>query len=427
MLKIFNLKNDFIKNALILVTGSGISQLVPLAFSPILTRIYSPGDFGKLAFYMAWCSILGVLSTGLYELSIMKAKKETAAFNIMMLIMLLSTSLSFLLLLFVICYHFFFATLFVIPLNFITMLFIPLGVFSTGMFQALNYWFNRKKQYKLLNICKIMQSSGIVLMSIFIGLFGNKQYGLIGGFVCGSIFGILPLVTILYKKSYLFSWVRIKSLAYQNISYPKLLMPATMMNTTASQAPVFFITKYFSAQVVGSFSFASRILTAPVGVISVAIGQIYFKAVSDITNAVNKLVEPTFVKTAKTLFAVSLILFLPFLIFGAEIFKFIFGDQWKTAGEYVQILSVAVFVKFIVSPLSSVFVATGNLKWVTSWQTTYFLTTLTIFYLGRSLDFANLLKLYVAHEIVLYSLYFFLMYIVVRRFDFNVKQQGNIV
>ena len=38
--------NDFAKNIITLMTGTTAAQIIPFAVSPVLTRLYSPDDFG---------------------------------------------------------------------------------------------------------------------------------------------------------------------------------------------------------------------------------------------------------------------------------------------------------------------------------------------------------------------------------------------
>ena len=46
------------------MTGTTIAQAIPIAISPILTRIYIPEDFGVFALYMSLAFILSVIATG---------------------------------------------------------------------------------------------------------------------------------------------------------------------------------------------------------------------------------------------------------------------------------------------------------------------------------------------------------------------------
>lgn len=84
-------KSEFSRNVLTLMTGTTISQALPIAVAPILTRIYSPEDFGLFAFYFAIVSILAVLATGRYELAIALPKKRDDAYQIVILSSIIST------------------------------------------------------------------------------------------------------------------------------------------------------------------------------------------------------------------------------------------------------------------------------------------------------------------------------------------------
>ena len=416
-IKKINIKNDFIKNAVVMMSGAGLSQVIPLIFSPLLTRLFSPDDFGKLAVFMASCSILTIISTGLYELSILRPTRDILAYNLLILIIILCFITSILLIIGFIVINFFFKNLINEFIQIDFLIFIPVGVFFMGTFQGLNYWLIRKKQYKIINASKISQSLLMVIVSVILGYFGFVKFGLIIGFISGSITSIIPLCYLVLKRHSLISKTQILYVAKKYIDYPKLLMPASIMNTSASQAPIFFLTKYFSSVFVGSYSFASRILIAPVGIISVAIGQLYFKNISEVANSRTQRLRPTFMKTAMMLSLASFVLFTPFFLFGEEVFQIVFGKDWKIAGSYVEIISIAVFIKFIVSPLSTIFMATNNLRFVATWQTLYFCTTITLFFIVQRLSFESLLWAYVVHELVLYTIYFLLMIIIIYKFD----------
>ena len=85
-------KSEFSRNVLTLMTGTTIAQAIPIAISPILTRIYTPEDFGMFALYMSVASILSVVATGRYELAIMLPKKDEDAVNIVALSIIISFS-----------------------------------------------------------------------------------------------------------------------------------------------------------------------------------------------------------------------------------------------------------------------------------------------------------------------------------------------
>ncbi|MBC7345458.1 MAG: lipopolysaccharide biosynthesis protein, partial [Clostridia bacterium] len=51
-------KSSFARNVAVLAGGTAVGQAIVVLASPILTRLYTPGDFGVLAVYS---SLLGIL------------------------------------------------------------------------------------------------------------------------------------------------------------------------------------------------------------------------------------------------------------------------------------------------------------------------------------------------------------------------------
>ena len=88
-------KSEFSRNVLTLMTGTTIAQAIPIAISPILTRIYTPEDFGVFALYMAIASIIAVIATGRYEMAIMLPKEEEDVKSIVKLILILLSIVTF--------------------------------------------------------------------------------------------------------------------------------------------------------------------------------------------------------------------------------------------------------------------------------------------------------------------------------------------
>ena len=87
-------RSDYTKNVITLMTGTGLAQLVPILISPILTRLYSPEDFGLIALYLSIVSIMTVLSTGRYEMAIMLPDKDDDVKGILKLIFNLTLCMS---------------------------------------------------------------------------------------------------------------------------------------------------------------------------------------------------------------------------------------------------------------------------------------------------------------------------------------------
>jgi len=93
--------NEFARNVVTLITGTAVAQAIPVAISPILTRLYSPEDFGVLALFIAITSIISVFATLRFEIAIPQAKHSRDAAAVTALSLLLCTSISLFLLIIV--------------------------------------------------------------------------------------------------------------------------------------------------------------------------------------------------------------------------------------------------------------------------------------------------------------------------------------
>ena len=80
--------SSFAKDVLKLTGGTVVAQAIALGFLPILTRIYSPEDFGILTLYIAISGILVVFATLRFEAAIMLPASDRHAADLVALVVL---------------------------------------------------------------------------------------------------------------------------------------------------------------------------------------------------------------------------------------------------------------------------------------------------------------------------------------------------
>ena len=409
--------NRFLKNVFTLLVGTGFSQFIVLLASPVLARLYNPHQFGIFAFFVSTCSILAIISTGRYEMSILHPKQDHVAYNILLWSFLLAILTNVLIaLLLILCGNFLFH-LFDGRIRISTLYLMPIGTFFSATIQILTFWFSRQGRFKYISSLKVLQSSVVVFASILLGHFYIWEEGLIMSFIFGGFIVSVPLVFIVWKGRSMFSMRILKIITKKYSDFPKYMMTSSFLDSFAMQAPIFFITKFFLPRIVGSYSMSFRLGVAPVGIISGAFGQVYLQKVTSVIRDKSQLIRPFVVSAFKMLFVISLLIFIPVFFWGTNLILFFFGTDWIEAGIYLEILALAMLVRFVVSPLSSVFVAISDIKSSSKWQLLYFITTVSVFILGRNLGIIHLLWLYVIHEVILYSLYLVLIMLSIKKFD----------
>lgn len=353
-MKFLKPKSEFSRNVLTLMTGTTIAQAIPIAISPILTRIYTPEDFGVFALYMALVSLLAVFTTGQYDLAIMLPKYEKSAINIVRLSLLINTIFSISIFIIILIFFDFFQSLLGANSlgNFLYL--IPFSVFLIGSYQTFNYWLNRKKQYKTLSTNKIIQSLTNSTSSI---TFGVQDFGK-DGLIISQLLAQALVVALLVKKikmSFLFqSFEKLKiiALAKRYIKFPKITMMQSLFGVATAQLPVVIISSFFTLKDAGFYSLANRVVASPVSIASSSFFQVFYQSFSVEKNKQN-FYKMKFIK-------INTMLLPPFILFWLflePLFGFVFGKEWSIAGVYAQILLPLLYMKF----LSNLFTTTTYL------------------------------------------------------------------
>ena len=410
MINFLKFKSGFSKNVLTLMTGATIAQAIPIAISPILTRLYTPSDFGVLSLFLAISSILAVIATLRYELAIVQPQADEDAAAIVVLSASIAIIISLITFIFIYLSNSTLKSLISNPEIEPWLYLIPLSVLLTGLYQSLNYWHSRKKLFKQIAKSKVHQGigSGIIQASSGFAQVGSKA--LIWGYLLGQI---IALVTLLIK--FLKSDVKIvKQVSYRSVRanatlYKDLPLYSTfgaLADKLSVQMPILIISKFFDLIQTGIFSLTFRVLSFPMSLMSNALYQVLFQKVSVMYYESPGKIKILILKISFLLFLIMI----PFVgiiwLYGEDIFIIIFGNPWRQSGEMAAILSLAIAIRFIVSPLTAVLALGHNIKMGVLWQITYLVTvTITLIYFS-SYDINTLLYAFVIHDLVLYTIYF---------------------
>ena len=352
----FKPKSEFNKNVLTLMTGTTIAQAIPIAISPILTRIYTPEDFGVLALFVAITSIFGSIANGRYELAIMLPKKDEDAINIFALGFIITLAISLVLLILVILFNSYFVKLLNNKEIGLWLYFVPVAVSFIGFYNLLNYFNNRKNNYKDIARATIIKSIILAIVQLSIGLIKNGASGLISGQIVSNLFANMRLFKNIVKDKVLISNIsklKIIALAKRYKDFPKFSMWAVLANTLSQHLTNILISSFFSVSTLGFYSLVQRILGVPSALIGNSIGQVFFQQATKEKQQTGKAIN-TFNSTVKKLIIIGLPSFGILFFIIEDLFVFIFGYEWKIAGEYGQIIIPLFFIRFVSSTVSNI-------------------------------------------------------------------------
>ena len=411
------LSGSFAKNVSILVGGTAFSQLIGLLALPFLTRIYSPDDFSVLAVYTSLLTLISVIACLRFEIAIPLPKKNKDA---VALLLLSFGSVCIITILTIIG-----VALFSEQLNKATegkligyLWIIPIGVFLAGIYNALQYWSTRQRNFSLIAKTRMTQSISGNGVQLSLGYLGVGSLGLLLGQLLNVGAGIWGLGRYLLKNHFRalknISFNRIKRTCKQYDRFPKYSTWEAFANAGSIQLPIILIAYYAAGPEVGFIMLAMRLLSSPLRLIGGAVSQVYL---AEGANKYHQGTLKTF--TYQTILNLAKVGTIPLLlagIFAPFVIPFIFGAEWDRAGILISWMVPWFFLQFITSPISMALHITNSQKVALTLQLFGFcLRTGTVVLAG--IYYNNLIgEYYAISGLFFYSLYLLLVLYVIRKY-----------
>lgn len=341
----------------ILTLGTLVAQIIGILFTPVLSKIFTPGEYGNLALFTSVAVVVSSIVSLSYPIRIILPKDDEEAESLVFVSMLLTFILTLL----------FCIIAFFLPFSFfnnIGLLSISdwlIGAIVSGFTLAqitiATNWLNRHSEFKKLAKLKIIQAIIIPVLALFLA-FSSYSDSLIRAQLFGlSLAAILYMIPF-FNRNWSFSLSRSVVAAKKHIKAPIYLLPSSLLDVVTLQLPYVLIALWFGADATGQYRMAYGLLALPGSLISVGIGQVFYRQFSflwpDALSAKVFLIQ-TWKLIAKLAFFPLIIV----LLFGEQLFSFALGNTWGEAGVYASILAPMVFVSLIHSPTSVILISMG--------------------------------------------------------------------
>ncbi|MCI5207632.1 MAG: hypothetical protein D3910_02300 [Candidatus Electrothrix sp. ATG2] len=405
-------RSSFVTNVITLAGGALLTKAITLLCSPILTRLYSPADFGLLAVFLAVVSSLSPAVCGQYEVAMVLPKSHKQGVYLLGISLRVAIAFSFIFLVGVIFFDDHLLALLNAEQLGGWMFVAPVALFFFGLMNAMKCFANRHKDYGTMAKVNVMNSLTVAVSGIVFGLLGVGFKGLLVSFMIGQICSTSFLyISYLDKLPVnMIRWDTKKTILMKRyIDYPIYNASTGLLNGLFTAMPIFFLTHYFPVSVVGYYSIVTRVAKAPLSFIATSVSQVNLRKVVELRNDGGN-IRLYLIKVTIGLAAIMLPPILLLFFFSPEIFTLLFGEEWQEAGTYMQILIPALFIKFIASSLSTTLPATQNNRIMAIWKITAFMITLIVYLLfAPQQDPMLFLKAIAVTEVILYLLYYIII------------------
>ncbi|MCH2081838.1 MAG: oligosaccharide flippase family protein [Saprospiraceae bacterium] len=382
------LSGEYYKNIATLITGSSLSQLILIVLTPVLTRLFSPDDFGLYSLFLTIVAILGVIGTGRYEVALLLPKEEEEAQHLFQL----STALGllFAILLFAIVpvvYPYLVATF--DPAYGAIYYWIPFAVAFQVVLQTISVFANRIKKYRVLSISRIGGSGFNSIASMIYGYLQVKPLGLI----YGKLFGIVLEVVILWSslrkyiskpsQNWRKEWLGVMK-KYQN--FPKFSTFEALLNIGHKQLPTLALIAFFGLKVAGLYALANTLLSKPLGIVATSFSQVFYQQTAEEEQVHSEKLKPFFLRNLKLLFGLAILPALFVVFFGPIFFAFFLGEEWFDSGVFAAWLVPYLVLNFLKTAFSSLVDIKDKIRENAIWEGVFLVVGIFAFLLGKYYD-----------------------------------------
>ncbi|MBV9248598.1 MAG: oligosaccharide flippase family protein [Acetobacteraceae bacterium] len=351
-------RRSFTWNVFVMVFGTAFGQAISLILAPVLTRIFSPAQFGHLSVYGSLLMIAGGIASAGLELAIPICISDlecASLFALSAATLLLTTSAVA-------------VAAWLIPVETLSHFTLeslatyrwlfPLGFACLGSYSLMVAIATRAHSYTEIARTRVSQGLTGPVSQIILGLLGAGTPGLIIGFVIGQSSGTFLLFSrILLKNREWFRSISLRGMAsaawrYRRFplftSWSRLLEPAG-----AGLVLYALFSTLYSPSVAGFMFLSDRVVARPLAIVSTSLLQVFTGEAGRSVSVNPKHVRRRFYQVVSRQCLLAIAWIAAANIVAGWVFPRLFGPEWAEAIPYLRAVSISFFVIIVLHPVST--------------------------------------------------------------------------
>lgn len=341
-------------NLWLVARANMLAQALPLLAAPLLTRLYTPADFGTLALFASVLGLGTAAATLRFEWSVPNARSSGMAAA---LLGCGALALGVATLLLALAW----------PRGEVSWgelhdggaafaLLLPLALAGAGLQQLMQAWHVRSTHLAAVGRAKMLQSTANVAVSVMASGLGGL--GLLLGALAGAWVGLETL--LLRARGLRRAAVRGRRLmgrALQRFGAEAAWSTlASLLNTLSFALVPLMLARHYGVAEVGYYSLMQRVALGPVALVGSAVAQSFWVEAARLAHVRNAELEALFRRSARRLALISLPLSLVALAAPWYIGPIFGAARWADAGWVVAAAVPLLIGQVVVSPLSHLIV-----------------------------------------------------------------------
>jgi O-antigen/teichoic acid export membrane protein len=410
----------FLRSVATLFSGTVLAQAIPFLLAPLIARLYDAAQFAAFGTLLAVFNILNVVAAGRYDQAIVLPRSRERSSDLAKgaIFLVACTTVLVAVLLFIFGARLEQATS-LTDLHRLTWPLVAL-TFLGGTQLVLLQWLLRNRAFSVIARQKVVQSIAVTGLTLLFG-WASWRDGLISGYLFGwMVYSALTLAVVFRRFPLGQGWeaVRIKMALRAYRDWPLHNAWPAVLNATASGMAVIYMVGFFDVQVAGEHNFARQYLLIPIGMISVALGQVLFERTA--TRVRERMpILADLRRVTWVLVAMALVIALVVTFYGETLFAWILGERWRYAGHVAGILIWGYSAQLVGGPLGAQLIAMGKVK-ATMLFPVFYALLLAFLPLFRNTSPLRFMALLSGTEVLAYGGYAALVWYHARRYEHSI-------
>ena len=356
-----------------MLVGAVVGQAASLLLSPVLTRVFTPEQFGDLSVYNSVLMTVGVIASLGLELAIPICQGDAECADLLALCGLClagTTGLAGL-------------VIWLVPERFMTLLgvgslaayrsLLPIGLAWLGGYFIMVAVATRAGAFSDIARTRISQGLSGPVSQILLGLLGAGTPGLVLGYIIGQSSGALLLFSrlVLARRDWMrqVSWRGIAVVARRYVEFPLYASWARVLDITGGGVVLFVLfSACYSPEIAGFMFLSERVVMRPLMIVSTSLLQVFTgeagRAVSQdpaqLRRRFYQVVPRQSLLAAGWILAANLV--------AGPAFPFLFGTAWADAIPYLRALSLSYLLHAILHPVSTTLQVVERQVTMIAWQ-----------------------------------------------------------
>lgn len=350
--------SSFLHNVVRLGGGNVAAQVISLAAVPVITRIYSPEEYGAFSFVLSLVLVLFPVSTLRLNSAILLPEDEKTAESLLIMSVLSVLASAFMVMPLLMAALYYFSEDDEVTRG--VLWYLVAGVLVHGIVQCYEFWLLRHKQYGAMAWGAVSESAADRLLAIGMGVAHSASaVWLVAGRIAG---GAAHLLVLLWKSAGSGEMSRFG--AANRAEFPAILRRykrfpqystwAFLLANGGRELPTVALGVMFTPMIAGLYGLGVRVMGFPMLIVGDAIAKVFFRYATSLHMELERLRDSTQL-LVRCLIYLMFVPMLVLVIFGPQLFQWVFGADWIEAGSYVQILAMSFLVAFLYRVLSIFF------------------------------------------------------------------------